>query len=38
MLITSIFGLLCNLCMFQILHNGPGHSHSHSSHGHSHGK
>jgi zinc transporter 2 len=37
MLITAIFGLLCNIGMFKILHtHGHGHSHGHD-HGHSHG-
>lgn len=36
MLITAIFGFVCNLVMFKLLHShGPGHGHG-CSHGHSH--
>lgn len=30
MLITAVFGLLCNIIMAKVLHSSPGHSHSHS--------
>jgi len=36
MLITAVFGLVCNLCMAKVLHSAPGHSHGHC-HGHDHG-
>lgn len=36
MLITSVFGLVCNICMAKVLHSAPGHSHGHC-HGHDHG-
>lgn len=34
MLVTAVFGLLCNIIMAKVLHSSPGHSHSHS-HNHS---
>lgn len=39
MLITAVFGLVCNVGMAKVLHSAPGQSHSHGgcSHGHSHG-
>jgi zinc transporter 2 len=39
MLLTAVFGLVCNIAMMKVLHSGPGHSHGHGScsHGHSHG-
>jgi zinc transporter 2 len=37
MLVTAVFGLLCNIIMAKVLHSSPGHSHSHShSHSHNH--
>jgi zinc transporter 2 len=36
MLLTAILGLICNLAMMKVLHNGHGHSHA-CSHSHSHG-
>jgi zinc transporter 2 len=37
MLVTAVFGLLCNIIMAKVLHSSPGHSHSHShSHNHNH--
>lgn len=38
MLITSIFGLFCNLIIMSILHNDPHGGHHGCSHGHSHGE
>ena len=35
MLVTAVFGLLCNIIMAKVLHSSPGHSHSHS-HNHNH--
>lgn len=37
MLITSVFGLICNLIIMGILHNDPHGGHHGCSHGHSHG-
>lgn len=36
MLITAVFGLICNVGMAKVLHSAPGHSHHGHSHGHDH--
>lgn len=37
MLVTAIFGLLCNLGMAKVLHSSPGHNPTHGNCGHDHG-
>lgn len=36
MLLTAIFGLVCNIGMAKVLHSAPGHSHAGHDHGHGH--
>lgn len=36
MLMTAVFGLVCNIGMAKVLHSSPGHSHAGHSHGHDH--